>query len=43
MQKITEIPDSINYMKGVINLRGSIIPVIDIRLRLGKKEKAYDG
>ena len=42
MQAINEIPDSVNYMKGVINLRGSIIPVIDIRLRLGKNEKAYD-
>jgi purine-binding chemotaxis protein CheW len=42
MQAINEIPDSINYMKGVINLRGSIIPVIDVRLRLGKLEKAYD-
>ncbi len=43
MQTITEIPDSVSYMKGVINLRGSIIPVIDIRLRLGKKERDYDG
>ena len=42
LQAINEIPDSVHYMKGVINLRGSIIPVIDIRLRLGKSEKAYD-
>lgn len=42
MQAINEIPDSVKYMKGVINLRGSIIPVIDIRLRLGKPEKNYD-
>jgi purine-binding chemotaxis protein CheW len=42
MQAINEIPDCVNYMKGVINLRGSIIPVIDIRLRLGKPERAYD-
>lgn len=42
MQAISEIPDSVTYMKGVINLRGSIIPVIDIRLRLGKIEKEYN-
>lgn len=42
IQTISEIPDSVPYLKGVINLRGSIIPVIDIRLRLGKMEKSYD-
>lgn len=42
MQDISEIPDSADYLKGVITLRGSIIPVIDIRLRLGMPEKAYD-
>lgn len=42
MQAINEIPDCVTYMKGVINLRGSIIPVIDLRLRLGMAEKAYD-
>lgn len=42
MQAITEIPDSAHYMKGIINLRGNIMPVIDIRLRIGKIEKKYD-
>lgn len=42
MQAITEIPDSVDYIKGVINLRGSIIPVIDMRLRFGKGEGNYD-
>lgn len=42
MQKITEMPEFPNYAKGIINLRGSIIPVIDIRLRLGKPERSYD-
>ena len=32
---ITEIPKTPNYVKGVINLRGTIIPVIDIRLKFG--------
>lgn len=42
MQKITDMPDSPNYVKGIINIRGSIIPVIDFRLRLGKQEKEYN-
>lgn len=42
MQDITIIPDYPAYAKGIINLRGSIIPVIDIRLRFGKIEKDYD-
>ena len=33
---ITYLPQVPNYVKGVINLRGQIIPVVDIRLRLGK-------
>lgn len=33
MQKISEIPESPNYVKGIINLRGKIIPVIDMRLK----------
>ncbi len=41
-QEITPIPDSPSYAKGVINLRGNIIPVIDVRLRFGKEEAKYD-
>ena len=33
---ITYLPQVPGYVKGVINLRGQIIPVVDIRLRLGK-------
>ena len=33
---ITYVPRVPNYVRGVINLRGQIIPVVDIRLRLGK-------
>jgi len=32
---ITRIPHTVDYVKGVINLRGVIIPIIDLRLRLG--------
>ena len=35
MQEITEIPRSPEFVEGVINLRGSIIPVIDLRKRFG--------
>jgi len=34
-QEITKVPDMPEYMKGIINLRGEIIPVIDIRQRFG--------
>lgn len=42
IQSITAIPDFPPYAKGIINLRGSIIPVIDVRLRFHKEEAAYD-
>lgn len=42
MQEITPLPDFPEYAKGVINLRGNIIPVIDMRLRLKKPEAEYD-
>ena len=42
MQAITNVPDMQSYVKGVINLRGSVIPVVDIRIRFGMSERAYD-
>ena len=38
MQKIVEVPDYPPYARGIINLRGDIIPIIDVRMRLGKPE-----
>ncbi len=35
---ITAVPDAPEYVEGVINLRGKIIPVIDLRKRFGEKE-----
>ncbi|MCX6343799.1 MAG: chemotaxis protein CheW [Armatimonadetes bacterium] len=35
MQEVTSIPRTPNFVEGVINLRGSIIPVIDLRKRFG--------
>jgi purine-binding chemotaxis protein CheW len=42
LQKITEVPDMPNYVKGVINLRGQVIPIIDLRLRFGMEQREYD-
>jgi purine-binding chemotaxis protein CheW len=42
IQSITEMPEMPSYVKGIINLRGRIIPLIDVRLRFGKDPKAYD-
>lgn len=42
MQKITEVPDMPGYIKGVINLRGRVIPVMNLRLRFGMAEREYD-
>ena len=38
MMDITNVPDSPVYIEGVINLRGKIIPVVDLRKRFGEKE-----
>jgi purine-binding chemotaxis protein CheW len=42
MQKITEVPDMPSFIKGVINLRGRVIPVMDLRLRFQMLERDYD-
>jgi len=41
MLKITEVPKSPEYMKGVINLRGKVLPVIDTRIKFGMKPTEY--
>lgn len=42
MLKITEVPQTPSYIKGVINLRGKVIPVMDIRLRFQMPARDYD-
>ncbi len=42
MMDITHVPRLPNFIKGVINLRGKIIPVIDLRLKFGLEERQYD-
>lgn len=41
-QEITAIPESEDYIKGLINLRGKIIPVIDVRLRFKQEPFEYN-
>ena len=38
MQKITRVPNVAPYLKGVINLRGEVIPVMSIRIKMGLEE-----
>ena len=40
-QKITRVPKTQTYYKGVINLRGEIIPVMRIRLKLGLEDDEF--
>ncbi len=42
IQPITEVPELPAYVKGIINLRGKIIPVMDVRLRFKKKAVEYN-
>lgn len=42
LQNITEVPDMPEFVKGVVNLRGQVIPVIDVRLRFHMEPKEYD-
>ena len=40
--KVTPLPNSPRHVKGVLNLRGTIVPIVDMRLRFQLEEKAYD-
>ena len=42
IQKITDVPDMPDYVKGVINLRGKVIPVMDVRQRFMLEFRDYD-
>lgn len=42
IQPITEVPEMPDYVKGIINLRGKIIPVIDVRLKFRKDPVDYN-
>jgi purine-binding chemotaxis protein CheW len=40
--KVTPLPAAPAYLKGVVNLRGVIVPVIDLRVKFGMADPAYD-
>jgi purine-binding chemotaxis protein CheW len=42
VQEITEVPELPRYIRGIINLRGKIIPVMDVRLRFKKPFREYN-
>ncbi len=42
IQDITQVPEQPDYIKGVINLRGKIIPTMDVRARFKKEDREYD-
>jgi len=43
MMPMTRVPKTPKFVKGVINLRGVVVPVIDLRGRFGLEETAYTG
>lgn len=42
MHSITRVPDVPDYVRGIINLRGKVIPVMDVRARFGMALRDYD-
>ena len=42
MMEITAVPQTPAFVKGVINLRGSVIPVLELRSKFGMELKEYD-
>ena len=42
MMPVTAVPQTPEYVKGVINLRGKVIPVVDLRLRFGMDSIEYN-
>lgn len=42
VQDFTTVPNSKEYIKGVINLRGEVVPIIDLRTRFGIEGKEID-
>ena len=41
MQRITRVPNVPSYIKGVINLRGEIVPIMNLRMKMGLEEIEY--
>lgn len=41
LTKITEVPQAPEFMKGIINLRGKVLPIIDIRMKFGMSPTVF--
>ena len=42
MVEITQVPQAEHYIEGIINLRGKVIPILDLRKKFGMPEREYD-
>ncbi len=42
MTEITHVPNTARFMEGVINLRGTVVPVLDMRKKFQMEQKKYD-
>ncbi len=42
MRQITKVPNSPDFVAGIVNIRGKIIPVVNLRSKMGMPEKEYD-
>ncbi|MFA7227886.1 MAG: chemotaxis protein CheW [Melioribacteraceae bacterium] len=42
LTEITRVPNSPDFVEGVINLRGRVIPVVNLRIKMGMPNKEYD-
>ena len=40
-ESVTKLPNAPEYIKGVINIRGTIVPIVDLRMRFGMEEVEY--
>lgn len=40
-EKVTRVPNSPDYLRGVLNLRGTIVPITDLRMRFGLPAEPY--
>lgn len=42
LAEVTEVPDTLPFMKGVMDLRGTIVPLVDVRTKFKLQPKEYD-
>jgi len=40
-ESVTTVPNAPDYIKGVINIRGTIVPIVDLRMRFGMEQLEY--